>query len=222
MRSTSNEKYEKSWRIMEKYESDGKWWEIMEIHENLWKLWNIMKNHEKSWKINNYGESWKIMKNHEKSWKSWKIMKIMKNMKNHEKSWIFYDFAWFPKNSEIKCQCSCSSPSDSDWANRSVYFTLRFFCRVFQSASRRLRLCKSERKFYAPLFRTLAAIVRSEFRKFQPVRIWKCHCCTRKLLQRISCAKDEKFCQRRWSKIVATLVLATKQATHTHSVSLAT
>ena len=65
----------------------------------------------------------------------------------------------FPKNSEIKCQCSCSSTFDSDWANRSVYFTLRFFCRVFQSASGRLRLCKSERKFYAPLFWTSAAIV---------------------------------------------------------------
>ena len=55
--------------------------------------------------------------------------------------------------------------------------------------------------------------MRSELRKFQQVRIRKCHCCTRQFLQRISCAKDEKFCQRRWSKIVATLVLATKKAT---------
>ena len=85
----------------------------------------------------------------------------------------------FPKNSEIKCQCSCSSTFDSDWANRSIYFTLRFFCRVFQSSFGRLRTCKSVRKFYAPLFWTLAAIVRSELRKFQQVRIRKCHCCTR-------------------------------------------
>ena len=35
----------------------------------------------------------------------------------------------FPKNSEIKCQCSCSSTFDSDWANRSLCLTLRFFCR---------------------------------------------------------------------------------------------
>ena len=35
--------------------------------------------------------------------------------------------------------------------NPSVYFTLRLFCRVFQSATGSLSLCKSERKFYAPL-----------------------------------------------------------------------
>ena len=41
----------------------------------------------------------------------------------------------FPKNSEIKCQCSCSSTFGSDWANRSLYFTLRFFCRCSKAHS---------------------------------------------------------------------------------------